>query len=167
MHQWAVFPILAARRSRAEHSRCRPRSDAAPFGSGTGAPRVRDPEDLRMRRRRLVERFGDDDAGELADNLAREIRDVEKALSEARENDLITRHTDNPTFINRWCIARLKLESGDEEARTEMAVLMKQRVRSVVLTPEKHLIVTFTNNRRNSPTIKVEISTDGQRMTIN
>ena len=123
--------------------------------------------DLRMRRRRLVERFGDDDAGELADNLAREIRDVEKALSEARENDLITRHTDNPTFINRWCIARLKLESGDEEARTEMAVLMKQRVRSVVLTPEKHLIVTFTNNRRNSPTIKVEISTDGQRMTIN
>jgi len=123
--------------------------------------------DLRMRRRRLVERFGDDDAGELADNLAREIRDVEKALSEARENDLITRHTDNPTFLNRWRIARLKLESGDEEARTEMAVLMKQRVRSVVLTPEKHLIVTFTNNRRNSPTIKVEISTDGQRMTIN
>jgi hypothetical protein len=124
--------------------------------------------DLRMRRRRLVERFGegDDDAGELADNLAREIREVEKALSEARENDLITRHTDNPTFLNRWRIARLKLESGDEEARTEMAVLMKQRVRSVALTPEKHLIVTFTNNRRNSQTIKVEIRTDGQTLTI-
>src|SRR5262249_1821826 len=44
--------------------------------------------------------------------------------------------------------------------------LLKQRVRSVVLTPEKHLIVTFTNNRRNSPTIKVEIRTEGTHCGI-
>jgi len=124
---------------------------------------------LRMNRRRLMERFGegDEDAAALIDKLADQIREVEKALTEARQDDLIARHSDHETFLNRWRIAELKLATGDRDARIEMATLLKQRVRSVVLTPEKHLIVTFTNNRRNSPTIKVEIRTDGQNLSIN
>jgi len=125
--------------------------------------------DLRMNRRRLMERFGegDEDAAALIDKLADQIREVENALTEARQDDLIARHSDHETFLNRWRIAKLKLATGDRDARIEMATLLKQRVRSVVLIPEKHLIVTFTNNRRNSPTIKVEIRTDGQKLTIN
>ena len=141
----------------------------------TGRANSRVPElenrlaDLRMNRRRLIERFGqgDDQAADLADELAAEIREVEKSVREAREHDLIARHSVDENFLNRWRIAKLKLATGDRDARVEMATLLKQRVRSVVLTPEKHLIVTFTNNRRNSPTIKVEIRTDGQRLTIN
>jgi hypothetical protein len=118
---------------------------------------------LRMNRKRLVERFGegDDEAAELADRLAGQIRDVERELIEARDADLMARHAGNESLMMRLQAAKAKLASGDLDARAEMAQLLRQRVQSVVLTKDKHIVVTFTNGRRNSPTVKVDITTEG------
>src|SRR6516225_4882001 len=150
MFEPALFSVSSIRGCGLELGRCRDRQDAAPTGSRDRAGKFARPRTRKSARRST-------------DELAAEIREVEKSVREAREHDLIARHSVDENFLNRWRIAKLKLATGDRDARVEMATLLKQRVRSVVLTPEKHLIVTFTNNRRNSPTIKVEIRTDGQR----
>jgi DNA invertase Pin-like site-specific DNA recombinase len=123
--------------------------------------------ELRMNRRRLIERFGlgDNDAADLVDGIDAQMTIKEKELREAREDDLIARQTESETFLNRWNTAKLKLATGDRDARTEMTALLKQRVRSVVLTPEKHVIVTFENRRLKSQ-VKLEVTAEGQTRLI-
>jgi DNA invertase Pin-like site-specific DNA recombinase len=123
--------------------------------------------ELRMNRRRLIERFGlgDNDAADLVDKIDAQIKIKDKALAEAREDDLIARHTESETFLTRWRIARLKLETEDRDARIEMRALIKQRVRSVLLTTEKHVIVTFEDRRLKSQ-VELEITAKGQKRLI-
>jgi DNA invertase Pin-like site-specific DNA recombinase len=119
--------------------------------------------DLRMNRRRLVERFGkgDDDADALIDQLDNQIRDAEKELTELRHDELVGRHSED--FYNRWKVARAKLASKDSDARAKMATLLKERITSVVLTPRRTVILSVTNGRRNSQILKLEISPTSSR----